>query len=241
MQTSSTNTQLNTFVTWVNAYCARHRPQQRHRERRRLRSGQFRRTLAWFIARRLGGSIAGAIQYKHHGIQMVEGYAGISRAGFRAEVESEQALLRGEQLTDIATTYRHDLASPAADEVRRRLDVLATAPDFPGLVPADTARTRRFLIRYEPDIYPGTHATCVSTAATARCLPPPGAATPTAPAIERCHPLECGNVPGQHRRAAPRAPSAPRLLTQTPPEPRDPPRRTALARRRPRRASCMRP
>jgi hypothetical protein len=43
----------------------------------RLRSSQFRRTLAWFIARRPGGSIAGAIQYKHHGIQMFEGYTGM--------------------------------------------------------------------------------------------------------------------------------------------------------------------
>ena len=41
----------------------------------RLKSSQFRRTLAWFIARRPGGSIAGAIQYRHLSIQMFEGYA----------------------------------------------------------------------------------------------------------------------------------------------------------------------
>ena len=198
VDTLSTNRQLNEFVIWVNAYCARAGRADIITNTDgsvfRLRSSQFRRTLAWFIARRPGGSIAGAIQYKHHGIQMFEGYAGTSRSGFRAEVESEQALLRGEHLTDIATTYPHDLTGPAAEEARRRLDVLTANPDFPGLVLADPVRTRRFLARHEPDIYPGTYATCVFTAATARCLPPSRAAASTVPALERCHPLECANV-----------------------------------------------
>ncbi|MEV6644141.1 prolyl oligopeptidase family serine peptidase [Amycolatopsis sp. NPDC051371] len=81
---------------------------------------------------------------------MFEGYASTSRSGFRAEVESEQALLRGEHLTDIATSYRHDLAGPAAEEARRRLDILTANPDFPGLVLADPVRTRRFLARHLP-------------------------------------------------------------------------------------------
>jgi hypothetical protein len=119
---------------------------------------------------------------------------GTSRSGFRAEVESEQALRRGEHLTDIATTYHHDLAGPAAQEARRRLDILTSNPDFPGLVLADPLRTRRFLARHDPDIYPGTYATCVFTAATARCLPPSEAATSTGPTLEQCHPLECVNV-----------------------------------------------
>ncbi|MET8997136.1 hypothetical protein [Amycolatopsis sp. NPDC004169] len=125
---------------------------------------------------------------------MFEGYAGTSRSGFRAEVESEQALLRGEHLTDIATTYHHDLAGPAAEEARRRLDILTANPDFPELVLADPVRTRRFLARHEPDVYPGTYATCVFTAATARCLPPSRVAASTVPALERCHPLQCANV-----------------------------------------------
>jgi hypothetical protein len=41
----------------------------------RLTTSHFRRTLAWFIARRPGGVIAGAIQYRHQKIQMFEGYA----------------------------------------------------------------------------------------------------------------------------------------------------------------------
>jgi hypothetical protein len=187
VDTLSTNRQLNEFVRWVNAYCARAGRADVITTTTdgnffRLRSCQFRRTLAWFIARRPGGSITRAIQYKHHGIQMFEGYAGTSRSGFRAEVESEQALLRGEHLTDIATTYHHDLAGPTAEEARRRLDVLTANPDFPGLVLADPVRTRRFLARHEPDIYPGTYTTCVFTAATARCLPPSRTAASTGPA-----------------------------------------------------------
>jgi hypothetical protein len=79
VDTPSTNRQLNEFVRWVNAHCARIGRADvitaTDGSVFRLRSSQFRRTLAWFIARRPGGSIAGAIQYKHHGIQMFEGYA----------------------------------------------------------------------------------------------------------------------------------------------------------------------
>jgi integrase len=75
----TTNRHLNRFARWVNDYCAATgrsdaipdvdgRPWQ-------ITTRQFRRTLAWFIARRPGGTIAGAIAYRHHGIQMFEGYA----------------------------------------------------------------------------------------------------------------------------------------------------------------------
>jgi hypothetical protein len=97
-----TVTHLNAFTAWINDYCGEHgrndgvplvngRPWK-------LSTPQFRRTLAWFIARRPGGSIAGAIAYRHMSIQLFECYAGTSDSGFRAEVESEQALARGEQL-----------------------------------------------------------------------------------------------------------------------------------------------
>jgi hypothetical protein len=73
----------------------------------RLSTSQFRRTLAWFIGRRPGGSIAGAIQYRHHSIQMFEGYAGTSDSGFRAEVEAEQSLERGERLLAMIGGHHH--------------------------------------------------------------------------------------------------------------------------------------
>ena len=42
---------------------------------------QLRRTLAWFIARRPGGVIAGAIPYRHLNVQVFEGYADTSESG----------------------------------------------------------------------------------------------------------------------------------------------------------------
>ena len=52
----------------------------------RLTTRQFRRTIAWHIANRPFGTIAGMIQYKHASVAAFEGYAGSSRTGFRAEV-----------------------------------------------------------------------------------------------------------------------------------------------------------
>ena len=100
MTLAGTNLQINRFVSWVANYCA---AQGRvdgipdvDGKPWRLSTRQFRRTLAWYIARRPGGSIAGAIAYRHHSVQMFEGYAGTSASGFRAEVEAEEALARGD-------------------------------------------------------------------------------------------------------------------------------------------------
>ncbi|MCW6009207.1 hypothetical protein K1W54_32390 [Micromonospora sp. CPCC 205371] len=84
MNNARTNELLNAFVAWVNAYCrqyGRHDPVPEVAGRPwKLSTGQFRRTLAWHIARRAGGAIAGAIQYRHLSIQMFEGYAGTSES-----------------------------------------------------------------------------------------------------------------------------------------------------------------
>jgi hypothetical protein len=66
-------------VDWINAYCDTHGLPDHiplvGGQRWHLTTVQFRRTLAWFIARRPGGVIAGAIQYRHQRVQMFEGYA----------------------------------------------------------------------------------------------------------------------------------------------------------------------
>jgi integrase len=93
---TATNAQMNNFLAWINAYCARNGRDDTvpdvNKQPWHLSTRQWRRTLAWFIARHPGGSIAGAMQYRHHSIHMFEGYAGTSDSGFRAEVESEQSL-----------------------------------------------------------------------------------------------------------------------------------------------------
>jgi hypothetical protein len=65
MKTANTNANLNEFVDWINTHCAAHNRADAiplvRRQRWRLSTSQFRRTLAWFIARRPGGAIAGGL------------------------------------------------------------------------------------------------------------------------------------------------------------------------------------
>lgn len=70
----------------------------------RFNTRQFRRTLAWYIANRPFGVVAGKIQYKHASVAMFGGYAGSSASGFRQEVEQELAL---GQLDDIINYFEN--------------------------------------------------------------------------------------------------------------------------------------
>src|SRR6266851_832341 len=83
--TSTTSRQINELAGWISDYCRTHDRSDGipavNGQPFRLLTRQFRRTLAWFIARQPGGAIAGAIQYRHHSIQMFEGYAGTSAPG----------------------------------------------------------------------------------------------------------------------------------------------------------------
>src|SRR3546814_10403854 len=85
---------------------------------------QFRRTIAWHIANRPFGTIAGMIQYKHASVAAFEGYAGSSRSGFRGEIEAQRAL---GQIDDILVYFDERqsgarLGGPAATRVGDVLD-----------------------------------------------------------------------------------------------------------------------
>lgn len=197
--TSTTNNHLNALVAWINDYCGEHDrgdqiPLVNNRPWR-LTTRQFRRTLAWFIARRPGGAIAGAIAYRHQAIQMFEGYAGTSDSGFRAEVESEQALARGEHLMAMIDTDEHNqLSGPSAAEAHRRLTEFGAHTRFQGQAVTDHRRLERILRRHDPAIYPGRYATCVFEPRKALCTrthSPTGKALPT---LADCRPLDCHNV-----------------------------------------------
>jgi hypothetical protein len=188
-----TRAALAAFVRWVSDYCAR-----RHRYESvppvgdapwRFATRQFRRTLAWHIARRPGGVIAGALQYRHHAIQLFEGYSGTSESGFRAEVESEQAIARGEHLLALIDQHHHDqLTGPAADEAMRRLEELGEHQRLAGQVVTDPRRLERLMKRHDPAIYPGKYVTCVYNHAKALC------GGSTQPDLSSCQPLRCRNV-----------------------------------------------
>lgn len=185
---------LNEFVKWVTAYCSYYRRDDgipNHDGKVwRLTTRQFRRTLAWYIARRPGGSIVGAIAYRHHSIQMFEGYAGTSESGFRAEVEAEQALERGEHLLAMIEQHEHEnLSGPAAEEAHRRLDEMDRSGAFSGRVLTDPKRFERSLKANDPEIFPGKYVVCAFKLKTARCH-----ATDDGPDLETCQPLNCANV-----------------------------------------------
>ena len=197
-QASQTRLDLAAFVDWINAYCDAHRLPDRiplvSGQRWHLTPSQFRRTLAWFIARRPGGVIAGAIQYRHQRVQMFEGYAGTSVSGFRAEVEAEQALERGEQLLGMVEGHQHQrLAGPAAAEAESRLAELARRVGFAGMVVTDPRRLELIMRRHDPGVFPGEFVTCVFNPDKALCL---RAGTPSGqgPALADCQPLACRNV-----------------------------------------------
>jgi hypothetical protein len=126
----------------------------------------------WFIARRPGGTLAGAMQYRHLGIQMFEGYAGTSDSGFRdeAEAEAEEAFARGQFLDKLgADNGRPSLTGPAGEEAEAWLAELARHTVFDGQVVTDEARLRRILARHDTRLYPSTFITCVYNPDRALC------------------------------------------------------------------------
>ncbi len=199
LTSGATNARLNTFAAWVNDYCQRHgRPDGIPTIDGRtwhLKNSQFRRTLAWFIARRPGGVIAGALAYRHHCVQVFEGYAGTSDSGFRAEVESEQALARGEHLMAAVDAHEHtSLTGPAAAESARRLETFGARARFQGKVVLDDNRLRRLMAKHDPAVYPGEYITCVHDHAKALCERARHRGSEGLPDHGGCKPLACRNV-----------------------------------------------
>ncbi|MFI6163034.1 hypothetical protein ACIA59_24170 [Micromonospora haikouensis] len=195
LSSRATNDDIAGFIAWINDYRATNGradfiPQVQGRIPVVICS-QFRRTLAWFIARRPGGSIAGAIAYRHHSVQMFEGYAGTSASGFRAEVEAECALARGEDLAVMVERHEHTrLAGPAADEAALRLREFGQHLRFAGAIPTDRRQLAKLMARHDPHVYPGRFVTCVHNPDRALCHNGSG----TGPSLGDCQPLACRNV-----------------------------------------------
>jgi hypothetical protein len=194
--TDATNVDLVAFARWITGYCAANGRADGiphvHGQEWRLSTRQFRRTLAWFIARQPGGVIAGAMQYRHLRVQMFEGYAGTSDSGFRAEVQAEEAIARGEKLGDLIVNHEHHrLLGPAAEEAEARLAEFERHVHLHGKVFNDAKRMKRHMDRHDPHIYPGAFVTCVHNADRALCRRGDGEDGPSLP---DCVPLRCRNV-----------------------------------------------
>ncbi|WP_338894314.1 hypothetical protein WBG99_00150 [Streptomyces sp. TG1A-60] len=150
------------------------------------------------VARRPGGIVAGALQYRHQCIQMFEGYS-----GFRDEVEAEEALARGQLLADMGTDGdRLSLTGPAGAEAEARLAEFARHAVFDGQVVTDEVRLRRIVTRHDPHLYPGTFLTRVYNPERALCRTPSGSTeTPEADGSRAIPFARPGNVLIQSRRA----------------------------------------
>jgi hypothetical protein len=120
---------------------------------------------------------------------------GTSDSGFRAEVESEQALARGEHYLAMVDTHEHtELAGPAAAEAACRLEGFGHRARFQGTVVTDERRLKRIMKRQDPAVYPGTYITCVHDHSKALCERARGGRFEGLPDHGECQPLACRNV-----------------------------------------------
>lgn len=162
----------------------------------RITNRQFRRTIAWHIANRPFGAVAGMIQYKHASVAAFEGYAGSSPSGFRAEIARERAL---GQLDDIMTYFdAHQdglsLSGPASKRVKHSLDTaVAELSPLPGRV-ADRAKLRTLLKDLARTLHVGPLADCFFDPAHALCLKRATDVERDAPAMALCEPTRCPNA-----------------------------------------------
>jgi integrase len=167
----------------------------------RITTRQFRRTVAWHIANRPFGTVAGMIQYKHSGIAAYEGYAGSSSSGFRTEVERERAL---GQLDDVLSYFEHHragevLMGPAAVRIANELQQAVDKLDpLPGHI-ADPARIRAMLAHVAKTLFIGVMNDCFFNPAIALCLN--GKTEVATPSMAQCRPDRCPNscIASHHR------------------------------------------
>lgn len=159
---------------------------------------RLRRTLAWHIVRRPGGTVAGATQYGHLHTQMIQGYAGGADSGFLDDITFEQFLHRAEVIHDDSQRLGRGehVSGPAADDYRARI---ARASTFAGLTVTTKSQINNALSNPDLQIHHGAVVTCVFRRATAACLEP--ADSSAEPSWSRCR-LSCVNAARTDRDAA---------------------------------------
>jgi hypothetical protein len=182
----------------------------------RITTRQFRRTIAWHIANRPFGTIAGMMQYKHASVAAFEGYAGSSASGFRAEVENQRAL---GQLDDLLTYFDERQkdsvpSGPAGPRITRALNaVAAELGPLPAMI-SDRARLRTMLASLARTLHVGVLADCFFDPGTAMCLKQATNVDNKMPMTALCQPIRCPNacITARHRPAWARSADEARTL-----------------------------
>ncbi|PCI43162.1 MAG: hypothetical protein COB49_12650 [Alphaproteobacteria bacterium] len=156
---------------------------------------QFRRTVAWYIANRPFGVVAGKIQYKHASVAMFQGYSG-KMSGFRQEVEQERVI---GQLDDIVEQYEahrrgERQAGPAAPRLAAEYDhVDRKLAPLPGRI-ADRGLVKAMLGHLARTLHVGYLNDCFFEPATALCLNIVDEHERDTPVLSRCAPDRCPNA-----------------------------------------------
>lgn len=182
----------------------------------RITTRQFRRTIAWHIANRPFGTVAGMIQYKHASVAAFEGYAGSSASGFRAEVETQRGLGQLDDLLDYFDRRRGgaSLSGPAGRRIERVLDETATQiSPLPAMI-ADRSRLRTMLASLARTLHVGPLADCFFDPATALCLKRATDSSANRPLTALCEPTRCPNacIAERHRPIWERSATEARML-----------------------------
>jgi integrase len=162
----------------------------------RFSARQLRRTVAWHIANRPFGVIAGMHQYKHASVAMFEGYAGLSSCGFKLEVEQERALAALDALYELYEDWNSGvaIAGPGGGSLSRDFEfVRQQTGNFPGMI-ADEARSRALLKNKSKQLHVGMLNDCVFRPENAMCLRGTTGADREGPRLTMCEPTRCSNA-----------------------------------------------
>ncbi|MFD6426710.1 hypothetical protein [Streptomyces sp. NPDC060198] len=167
--TKKTNTELKRLQAWVNSTftsvsgtAAIPPDPVKH-----LHGSRFRRTLAYFIVRRLRGLIAAALQYGHLKTKVTLNYAANDGDSWLDDVAVERLEMVLEPSEDDWTRLEEEhVSGPAAAEYRRRT---AGAAAFLGHTVRAQAGVSRLLAQTDTDIHHADAMTCVHRAETAAC------------------------------------------------------------------------
>jgi integrase len=161
----------------------------------RFTTRQFRRTVAWYIANRPFGTVAGKIQYQHASIAMFEGYAGSAPSGLQREIDRERALGQLDDIVEHYEAFKRGMkpTGPAAARLLQEFKrVQKDLDDFPGRV-VDRQRLRAMLKFFAKTLHVGHLNDCFFEPSTALCLERTGAKDRSAPRLSHCSPDRCPN------------------------------------------------
>jgi len=196
--TGAASTRIAEFITWVNACAGEHGldsetiPADPDGP---VTLGRFRRTIAWHIARRPGGTVALATQYGHLRTLTSEGYSGRSRHGLRDLLDLETARAMASYLQDVSDSL--DSGGGVSGPAARRLADAArhAATRFGGLF-LSPRQARALLADPALQVHdsPGAFLACNYDPAKALCHPDREAgSTASHPALDLCD-RACANI-----------------------------------------------